>query len=124
MNWFTRLFTRTIVVDEELLELGLIKHRLEASIHDLRIDHSQLVSLNQEEYDKLGDLRDTLTALHTEQANIEAKLSFKTLNETIKNQTIANEHMARALQAAEARANDEALKRITERYYDIKTGGY
>ena len=111
-------------MDNELLELVKEKLDITEHIRDLKQDLGHAMNLVQVEYKKLEEARETLAAIRTEQANIEDSLNFKKLQETINHQTRCNARLAAALIDAEARANDEAVKRLTERHYKIKTGGY
>jgi len=111
------------VVDEELADIAKVKRDLEADIHELRIDHSELMTMAQAEQKNLTQLRSCMATLQVEQADIEDSINFKKLNETIRHQTRCNARLAAALIDAEKRANDEAIARLTERHHGIKTGG-
>jgi len=124
MSWWSDLFKpRVVVVDDELADIAAIKRRLEADIHELRIDHSELMSMAQAEQQNVTQLRSLMATLQTEQADIEDSINFKKLQETIRHQTRCNARLAAALIDAEKRANDEAIARLTERHHGIKTGG-
>jgi len=124
MSWWSDLFKpRVVVVDDELADIASIKRRLEADIHELRIDHSELMSMAQAEQQNVTQLRSLMATLQTEQADIEDSINFKKLQETIRHQTRCNARLAAALIDAEKRANDEAIARLTERHHGIKTGG-
>lgn len=124
MSFWRRLFPpRTIVVDEELADLAATKRQLEADIHELRINHSELMTMAQAEQTNLTQLRSCMATLRVEQADIEDSINFKKLNETIQHQTRCNARLAAALMDAEKRANDEACKRLSERHYNIRTAG-
>jgi len=121
--WADRVKPRVVGVDDELADIAAIKRRLEADIHELRIDHSELMSMAQAEQQNVTQLRSLMATLQTEQADIEDSINFKKLQETIRHQTRCNARLAAALIDAEKRANDEAIARLTERHHGIKTGG-
>lgn len=125
MSWWSRLFPpRAIMVDVELGQLAKDKRDLEEHIRELKLDLGHAMNLVQTEYKKLKQARETLVAVREETLNIEDTISYKRLNETIRNQTLANARLAALLMEAEARANDANCARIAERHHNIRTGGY
>lgn len=123
MSWFSNLFRPRVVVQPDA-ECDALREHKESIEEDIKYKEQRLGSLVYDidtEGKKLAQLREAVAALREEKERFEDSLDSKRLHETIKNQTNANARLLRALKEAEARANDEATKRINERHY-ITTG--